>query len=288
MLQIPLIQDLINTVTRFLRHDGPMMAGHLAYLTVLGVFPFLIILVALTGLFGNTTTGAQAILLILDTLPPDIQLVVEQPVAQIVASSPSGALTLGLVGALWVAASAITAARQALDRAYEASQAPAFWLRQLQSIGLVILAAIALTIGFSVFVLGPLVWESLIYFLPYLNDWTLVANLIRYASSFALLYMALFVIFFALRPKYQGRYAPVARGSFLTLILWTVIGAGFSTYLKNFANYNLTYGSLAGAIATLVFFYLLSLAFLLGGELNAVTACRRQTKPVGKSKEGAD
>lgn len=275
MVRSPLLRDLQATVERFLNHDGPVMAGHLAYLTVLGLFPFLVILVALTGLFGNTTTGAQVILLMLEALPPDIQLVVEQPVAQIVAGSQGGALTLGLVGAVWAASSAIGAARMAIDRAYEASHPPAFWLRHLHGLGLVLLGATAMMLGFSMFVLGPVIWDGVTYVLPRFAHWTTLASLLRYGGSLLLLYLALVSLFFALKPRHHGRYAPVARGAFLTLLLWLAVGGGFSTYLKHFANYSITYGSLAGAIATLVFFYLLNVAFLLGAELNAVVARRR-------------
>ncbi|MDA5194035.1 YihY/virulence factor BrkB family protein [Govanella unica] len=283
LLRLPLVSDLYNAVVRFLRHDGLVMAGYLAYLTVLGLFPFLIILVALAGVFGNTTNGAQFIVMMLDTLPPDIQLVIEQPVSQIVATSQGGALTLGLAGAVWVASSAIGAASLAIDRAFETTKPPAFWLRQLHSIGLVIFGAVAMTLGFSVFVLGPLIFDEIINIMPMWADWSWLANSLRYGFSLTLLYLALVSLYFALRPKFQGRYVAVTRGALLTLVLWILIGAGFSIYLKNFANYNITYGSLAGAIATLVFFYLLNVAFLLGAEMNALVAKRRQNTADGVS-----
>ncbi len=275
MLTIRFVRDLIKAVQNFLRHDGLVMAGHLAFLSVLGLFPFLIILVALAGLFGNTAVGAQAIVIFLETLPPEIQIVVEGPVTQIVASGQKGALTLGLVGALWAASSAIEAARMAIDRAYEAGHPPAFWLRRLQGIGLVIAGAVTMLLGLSSFILGPLIWDGLLFFIPNLDRWTLAATLIRFGTSTALMYLAVLALFFGLKPRYRGRFAPIGQGAFLTLILWLGIGSGFSIYLKNFANYDLTYGSLAGAIATLMFFYLLNMAFVLGAELNAVVADRK-------------
>ncbi|RMF12644.1 MAG: YihY/virulence factor BrkB family protein [Alphaproteobacteria bacterium] len=269
------LKDLKQALSAFLRHDGPVMAGHLAFLSLLGLFPFLLFLVALAGFVGQTETGAKAVAFLFSNLPADVSRVLKGPVSNLLSQSRGGMLTFGVLAAIWVASSAIDAARHAIDRAYEAGNPPAFWLRRLQGLGLVILAATSILLGMSIFVLGPLLWQVVTYFLPFLEDWSVLANWVRLGASTLLFFAALCGLFFALKPRHKGRFVPVAPGALFTLILWLLVGSAFSVYLQYFGNYDVTYGSLAGAMIALVFFYLVGAAFILGAELNAVVARRR-------------
>jgi len=285
---VPILTDLKETITRFLSHDGPVMAGHLAFLSLLGLFPFLLFLVALAGFVGQTETGANAVEFLFSNLPPDVRNVLEGPVKNLLNQSRGGMLTFGVLAAIWVASSAIDAARHAIDRAYEAGNPPAFWLRRLQGLGLVIMAAISILLGMSIFVLGPVAWDAATYFVPILTAWSGFANGIRFASSALLFFLALCGLFFALKPRHGGFFVAVAPGAFLTLVLWLSVGSAFSIYLQYFGNYDVTYGSLGGAMIALVFFYLVGAAFILGAELNAVITRRRLEKKQADTKAPHD
>lgn len=280
-----LFRDLWRTLERFIKHEGPILAGHLSYLTLLSLFPFFIFLVSLAGIVGHTETGARAILFLLASLPPELQEVLQGPVSGIIANAGGGIAGLALLGAIWAASSALAAAQRAMDRAFEDFTPPAFWLRRLQGIGLVLFAGIGILIGMSAFVLGPLVWKAVIYFLPFLETWTGLAALIRYLASAFLFFIAISALFFALKPRYKGRFVRVGWGALLTLLLWLGVGTGFSIYLRNFTSYDVTYGSLAGAIVALIFFYLVNAAFLIGAEFNALLAERRAKAAEAKRAE---
>lgn len=276
-----LVTDLWQTVQRFNKHDGAMLAGHLSYLTLLSLFPFFIFLISLAGLLGNTEAGADAILFLLANLPPELQEVMHGPIRGIIRNSGGGVASVALLGAIWAASTALQATQRAIDRSFEDYTPPAFWLRRLQGIGLVIFAAFGIILGMSLFVLGPLIWSAVTYFLPGLDQWTGVAAFVRYVSTAFVFFLAISALFFALKPRYKGRFVRVGWGALLTLLLWLAVGTGFSLYLRHFGRYDVTYGSLGGAIVALIFFYLVSAAFILGGELNAIIAERRaKAQPV--------
>ena len=71
---------------------------------------------------------------------------------------------------------------------------------------------------------------------------------------------------------------PVAPGALVAIILWMAVANGFSIYLKYFGNYDVTYGSLAGAMIALMFFYFISIGFILGAEVNAALYHQRLEK----------
>lgn len=268
------IRDVGEAVKAFMRHDGPIMAGHLAFLGMLGFFPFMIFLLAMASLFGQSNAGIDAITFLFDNIPPEVADALHGPVSDLLySSSKGGVLTLGLLGAVWAASTALGTVRLAVDRAYEAGSPPAFWLRRLHGVGLVLISAMAALIGMSLVVLGPLLWEVAVNFVPFLDKWSALFDALRIAASALVFFVALCGLHFSLKPRYRGFFAPVARGAFMTLVLWLGAALGFSYYLKYVGSYQ-AYGSLAGAIIALVFFYVLNAAFLLGAELNAAAARR--------------
>jgi uncharacterized BrkB/YihY/UPF0761 family membrane protein len=74
-------------------------------------------------------------------------------------------------------------------------------------------------------------------------------------------------------------------GTLLTMVLW-LLGAGvFGYWLGSWANYASTYAGLGGIMAVIFFLYINSVAFILGGELNAVLAARRRTREAREASE---
>jgi membrane protein len=58
-------------------------------------------------------------------------------------------------------------------------------------------------------------------------------------------------------------------GAFVAIGLVIVISWGFSLYVRTLASYTLYYGSLAAIAVLLVWLWLMSLAILVGAELNS-------------------
>ncbi len=55
------LQVLLRTVTGFFSHGAPLIAGHLAFMLLLTLFPFLVFLVALAGFVENTEAGTAIV-----------------------------------------------------------------------------------------------------------------------------------------------------------------------------------------------------------------------------------
>jgi membrane protein len=54
--------------------------------------------------------------------------------------------------------------------------------------------------------------------------------------------------------------------------MWLVVSLGFKAYVDNFGDYNKVYGSIAGVIVLMLWFYWSGMVLLLGGEINAEIA----------------
>jgi membrane protein len=61
----------------------------------------------------------------------------------------------------------------------------------------------------------------------------------------------------------------VTPGCLVALVVWVIASAAFALYVANFSSYDKTYGTLAGLVALLVWFWISNLAILFGHQLNA-------------------
>jgi len=266
---------LMEAVKNFTRHDGPVMAGHMAFLGMLALFPFIIFLVSLAGFFGQSDAGPQALGYLFEHMPEDVAKVLQAPIDRMIRTTDKSIMTFSILGAIWVSSSAIDAARLAIVRAFATVSRRPYLRRRIEGLLLVILSASSIIIGMSVLVFGPVVWKIIISYIPLEADWKLVWNLLRLTISVSLIFGALCLSYFILGPRKMEGRPPVMAGAFAALILWMFIGNTFSVYLKHFGNYDVTYGSLAGAIITLMLFYFLAASYILGAELNAALYHRR-------------
>jgi membrane protein len=53
------------------------------------------------------------------------------------------------------------------------------------------------------------------------------------------------------------------------VLMWLLVSLGFKAYVDNFGDYNKVYGSIAGVIVLMLWFYWSGMVLLLGGEINA-------------------
>jgi membrane protein len=69
-------------------------------------------------------------------------------------------------------------------------------------------------------------------------------------------------------------------GTIVGVLLWLLGSYAFKLYLSFFNTYRVVYGSLGTVIILLLWFYLTSIALLIGGEVNAEVE-----KALGKAEE---
>ena len=67
----------------------------------------------------------------------------------------------------------------------------------------------------------------------------------------------------------HARFEWLSPGAIVAMLLWVIASAGFSLYVTNFGKYNETFGSLAGGIILLAWFYVAAYAVCIGAEINA-------------------
>ncbi|TVQ36120.1 MAG: YihY/virulence factor BrkB family protein [Geminicoccaceae bacterium] len=243
-------------------------AGHIAFVALLSLFPFLIVIVASAGLVGTTEAAREVVALALEQVPHDVGAVLGPVAIEVIDAPRRGALTIGLVGALWAASTGFEALRYAFDRAYGVEQPRQMWWARLQSLGLTILFAfVTLMAALSVLVVPRLLQVAA----SILDRPQWAAPTVPWFANlmvFALLVIMTAALFKTL-PFRRLRWGEVMPGAVFTVLGWALAVRAFELYLTHVAIYSLTYGSLGGVVATLMFFYIAAAVLLFGCELNA-------------------
>lgn len=252
--------------------DGFIHAGNLAYLALLTLFPFFIVMAAVASLFGHEPDTLRAVAGFLRTLPPTVGRLLGQPIADVLAQRSGPLLWLGAVVGLWSVVSFIETIRDILRRAYGTRYTRSFWSYRLWSILLVIVAMILVLTAFSAQVFLVALEEFVYRLFPLARDiagWINLSKLV----PLGLLIVALYAVFLSLTPsKYRYSDCPKWPGALFTALWWMGNTILLPRALTLFGDYGLTYGSLAGVIVALIFFWSVGLGLVFGAHLNAALA----------------
>jgi membrane protein len=267
-----LLPRLKRTFTEFSEDNMSDWAAALTYYGLLSLFPALIALVSIVGLFGDPQSTTKTITDIVTKLgPSSAAQTFAGPVKSITShKSAAGILfVVGLGAALWSASGYVGAFMRAANVIYETPEGRPFWkLRPLQILVtllmILLLAAVALGIVLTGPVVGavagPLGIGSTAQTIWSIAKWPVM--LLAVVVMIALLYHA------SPNVKLPG-FKWVTPGAVFALVIWLVASALFAFYVANFGSYDKTYGTLGGLVVLLMWLWITNCALLLGMELNS-------------------
>lgn len=263
--------------------DGFIHAGNLAYLSLVALFPFFILAASVASLIGRTDDGIAAVNAFLYAVPADVAVVLRPAIESVIhARADSGVVWLGLLVALWTVGSLIETIRDILRRAYGVTGGLPFWRYRLRAIGIIVISVIAAMTAFSVQVALTGIDQFLVRLLPFADNAIAFVNATK-LLPFGLLTLALVALFYSLTPeRYRKGRFPKWPGPVLTALWWYGTLMLLPWALSHLAHYDLTYGSLAGVMITLIFFFLVGLGVVIGAELNAALADFPPHAPPGR------
>lgn len=253
---------------RLVNDEAFEISGHVAFTTLLALFPFLIFLGALAGLLGNIATGERFVAFMLEFAPPDISATLGPLITRIFSTREPGILTFSGLFMLWAASNGIEALRVTLNRAYRVSETRSFWHRRLESLIFVALGSVSLILLSLAIVPGSLVWSFVTRIITASAAEAILWEASRYALAAAVTFAVLLLLHRWL-PNVHRPTRELLPGVIITAIFLLSAASLFSLYLGTVGNYSLVYGSLGGIVVTLIYLYISALAFIFGAEINS-------------------
>jgi len=261
-----------RTVQEFLEDNLTDGAAALTYYGLLSLFPALIAIVSVVGIFGDPVTTTQRVTEIVTSLgPSSAGNTMSGPIESITSnrSGASLAFVLGLVGAIWAASGYIGAFGRASQKIFETPEGRPIWkLKPLQLLLTVVMVIAAAVVALSLVMTGPIV-RAVAEPLG-IGDTAVTAWNIGKWPVLAVVVILMISLLYYLSPNVKQRsFRWVVPGAAVATVVWLVASILFALYTSNFGSYNKTYGTLAGVVVFLVWLWLTNCAVLLGLELNA-------------------
>lgn len=277
-----MVRVIILTVKKIEDNQLFIYAGHTAYMSLLALFPFVIFLIAVAGFLGSDNLAEAIIGDAFEVMPDAVVQTVAPVIRDIIGGDRIELATLAIFGTLWVAISGVEALRTGLNKVYEVQDFRAYWKRRMQSMVVVVIGALLFLLLAMVIILAPLVlrWVGLEDSLSALEIFQI--GLLRYLAGVVIL-MLTFTVLFKHLPGRPVRWHRAWPGALIAAVLWLILASLFSLFLKNFGHYDVTYGSLAGAIITIIFLHYSVAVVLLGAQINVVHEQLQEEKRAKKS-----
>jgi membrane protein len=259
---------LYDALGHFNDDDGWAMASHLALSALLALFPFLIFATTLASFLGAEAFADTAVHLVFDTWPDQIAEPIAEEVVNVLTVPRTDLLTFGVVAAAYFASNGIEALRTSLNRAYRVTENRGLINLRLQSLGFVLVATIGFVAISVLLVLAPLIGRVAVARAPWIQPYMGTITLWRFVIASVVIIIALVVVHMWL-PAGRRRFLRILPGIAFTLFGWVAGSAVFAAYLDRFSSYVTTYAGLASIMVAVVFLYIVSVIFIIGGELNA-------------------
>jgi membrane protein len=269
---------LRKTAREFGKDQCTDLAAALTYYAVLSVFPALVVVISLLGVFGQGRRTTDTVLQIVGDLGPASAVdTLRAPIQQLVESPSAGlALIVGILGALWSASGYVGAFGRAMNRIYEIQEGRPVWkLRPIQLLLTMVGLTLAAAVAFMLAVSGPIA-SAIGGAIGLGHAAETVWSIARWPVVLIFVALAVAVLYYVAPNIQQPKFRWISVGAGVAILIWVVASVGFGFYVSNFGSYNKTYGALAGVIVFLLWLWITNLALLFGAELDSELERGRQ------------
>lgn len=197
--------------------------------------------------------------------PREAYAVIEEEIARLQQQPPVGLISVGLLITIWLASSLFVAVMDAMNRIYGVRETRSFLKIRLTAIGMTIVQS-AILVGALVVIIA---WPEVARWVGLGRAATAAATLVQWIGLTFTVLMS-FALTFYVAPNAEQRWEWITPGSLMGTVLFLALSVLFRVYVQNFAHYGRTYGSLAGVMILLFWFWISTVVLLGAGQMNKI------------------
>lgn len=249
------------------------VAAGVAFWVMLSMIPLLMIVIALISILPIPSLMPQLLGVMAVLVPPQSLSMVETMIGNLLGPH-RGVLSFGILSYVWASTGGFTSLITALNLAYDV-KVERSWLRdRLQALLLTFTSGGLLTVSLLGLIAGPHFAHFLGRIFPVPDVFERLWPFARLATIFVCFVLALELLYF-LGPNMRQRFRSTLPGAVFAIAVWFAGSSCLAFYLNHFAHYSHLYGGMGAVIGLMFWFYLTALAILIGAEMNAEIAKRR-------------
>jgi len=253
-------------VKRVFAHGIMSRGAELAYYFLFSFLPLIIFVAALISAMKidiSSFSGLERL------IPEDVLKIISDYYHYIFGTQNTGIMISGLTLSVYFSSSAVRSLMRGLDVAYHVDKNRSFLSKLLMSIFFAIILLVMISLSMVVLVAGGKIIELIVYVFPEYAGFELVTNVLRFALPTVPM-LFLLILLFMFVPNHKVTFRDAIPGALFSLIAWMVVSAIFSLYVSTMGRYSVLYGSLGAIIVLMLWFYIIGIIFVMGGELNAL------------------
>ena len=263
----------------FFKDDVLGMAAQLAYYFFLALFPALLFLISLASFFPVANLMDEVVNALGRVAPPDVLKFLLDQMRQLSNQQNGGILTFAFLFTVWSSSGAMTSIISTLNAAYDIEEGRPWWKVRLIAMGLTVGVALFILISATLVIAGPELAEKVASMLHLGGAFEWGWKILQWPVVLALVITAVACVYY-FAPDAEQEFVLITPGAVFATVLWIASSIGVRFYVANFGNYNETYGTLAGVMILLLWFYVSGLCILMGAEMNAEI---EHASPYGKA-----
>ena len=271
LLQIPLVYLTAKCIRAISEDDGPHLAAGVAYYALLSLFPLILGIIAILGIFLPSDSVKDDLSRVFYEILPGSSDVVERNIDDLIRlRGPTGVFSLLML--FWAGSSMFEAVSRVINRAFGVRKDGAFIRRKLKNMGM--------ALGTSVLLLLSLAASSILSILrgadvniPFVAL-DIVAGFVGFVISFSV-----FMLLYKFLPNTRTRWRYVWPGAMVAAVSFEIAKTAFVLYLIHVGDYASIYGSIGSIIILVLWLYISAFILMLGAKFSF---------EYGRMKEGAD
>jgi len=264
------LQNLIKCI---IRDDYANAAGEMAYMTALGIFPFMLFLMAVFGWLGKTFFINKIIFGLSAIAPQGVIDLINGVLAEVVIFKSGKLMAIvGFFVTIFLTSNAIAVIIKGLNRANNIQENRSFIKVRCLSMLMVFVNTFFLFISINLIVLGKVILNFIGVYLSIPQNIIDTVLITRWPIAFLMLFLLASINYYVLPARdFSAKRKSVIPGALFFCIFWLLGSWAFSLYVNALGTYNKVYGTIGTFAILMVWLYYSSIILLIGGQVNNQT-----------------
>lgn len=259
-----------------------LVAAGVAFYGLLALFPAITAVIAISGLLVEPAQIVEQMRSFSGLMPEEVMTIITDQASSVAGSRDGGlglAAIVGILVALYSASKGMASLIEGLNVVYDEDESRGFIKLKLVTFGLTLLLIAGLLFGLG----ATLALPAILAFADFGPLLTMLISGLPWLALLALTMLGLAALYHFAPSRDRPEWQWASPGAIIGCVLWIVASVGFAFYVGNFGSYNESFGTLAGAIVLLMWFWISAYIILLGAEVNAeLEAQTRKDTTVGE------
>jgi len=264
---------ITNLIQSIIRDDFANAAGEMAYMTALGIFPFMLFLMAVFGWLGKTFFVNKVIFALSTIAPQSVIDLINGVLAEVVIFKSGNIMAIvGFFVTMFLTSNAIAVIIKGLNRANNISENRSFIKVRLLSMLMVFVNTFFLFISINLIVLGKVILNFIGVYLSIPSELIETILITRWPAAFLLMFLLAAINYYVLPARdFSAKRKSVIPGALFFCVFWLLGSWAFSLYVNALGTYNKVYGTIGTFAILMVWLYYSSIILLIGGQVNNQT-----------------